>query len=155
MQTRVSVVVPDGTVCVDGECYAVDYVGDATWHAVQWQNVTGGWIEYIDGRVMDIGPDVYDAVVRPFVRAWEIARAESLRPLSDDDLATQVRAQRNALIAACDWTMLPDAPLTAEELAVWTAYRQALRDVPQQVGFPAGVQWPEAPATVMELDGSV
>lgn len=55
-----------------------------------------------------------------------------------------VRADRNARMASCDWTQLPDAPLSAEGKAAWAAYRQALRDVPEQAGFPL-VEWPLAP----------
>lgn len=57
--------------------------------------------------------------------------------------ADEIRAQRNALLAACDWTQLADAP--ADGLA-WATYRQALRDIPEQAGFPANVVWPVAPS---------
>jgi hypothetical protein len=56
--------------------------------------------------------------------------------------AAQVRAQRNALLSACDWTQLADAPV--DDLA-WATYRQALRDIPTQSGFPLDVVWPVAP----------
>ena len=58
----------------------------------------------------------------------------------------QQRARRNTRLAASDWTQIADAPLTAPEQAAWAAYRQALRDVPEQPGFPASVTWPVAPA---------
>ena len=58
-----------------------------------------------------------------------------------DRKASEVRAERNAKIAACDWRMLTDSPASAE----WKVYRQALRDVPQQAGFPENVVWPVAP----------
>lgn len=61
-------------------------------------------------------------------------------------LALQVRAERDRRLAACDWrvarameTLVPLAP-------AWLAYRQALRDVPEQAGFPATVTWPAEPA---------
>jgi len=54
----------------------------------------------------------------------------------------QARAQRNSLLAASDWTQVADAPVDA---AAWAAYRQALRDVPQQDGFPSNVEWPSKP----------
>lgn len=41
-----------------------------------------------------------------------------------------VRSQRNALLTACDWTQLPDAPLTDTQRLAWRVYRQALRDYP-------------------------
>ena len=58
-----------------------------------------------------------------------------------DRLAAQVRAERNAKIAACDWRVLPDV-LNGD---VWKVYRQALRDVPNQAGFPDNVVWPTQP----------
>ena len=58
-----------------------------------------------------------------------------------DRLAAQVRAERNAKIAACDWRVLPDV-LNGD---VWKVYRQALRDVPNQAGFPDNVVWPVEP----------
>ena len=55
---------------------------------------------------------------------------------------SEVRQQRNALLSACDWTQLPDAPVPA---APWAAYRQELRGVTAQSGFPWDVVWPEEP----------
>lgn len=52
---------------------------------------------------------------------------------------------RNSLLANSDWTQLADVPLTAEEKADWATYRQALRDVPSQPGFPNNIVWPAAP----------
>jgi hypothetical protein len=40
------------------------------------------------------------------------------------------------------WTQVADAPV---DQAAWTTYRQALRDVPDQAGFPADIKWPVAP----------
>jgi hypothetical protein len=63
-------------------------------------------------------------------------------PPSDDDVAAQVRAERNRLLSSSDWTQVADAPVNQ---AAWTAYRQALRDIPQQEGFPHNVAWPVKP----------
>lgn len=60
--------------------------------------------------------------------------------------ASDARAQRDSLIAACDWTQIPDSPLTAAQRSAWAAYRQALRNVPAQPGFPATITWPTRPA---------
>lgn len=54
--------------------------------------------------------------------------------------AVQARAKRDALLRDSDWTQLPDAPV---DRAAWAAYRQALREVPLQPGFPASVTWPK------------
>lgn len=58
-----------------------------------------------------------------------------------------LRARRDELLMECDWTQLPDVPLTQEQRDAWQAYRQALRDVPQQPGAPYDVTWPDAPKT--------
>lgn len=60
-------------------------------------------------------------------------------------LGASIRVQRDAKLAVCDWTQLPDAPLSAAGKTAWGTYRQALRDVPEQTGFPANVAWPVAP----------
>lgn len=64
---------------------------------------------------------------------------------TDDELAAAIRAERNAKIATCDWTVLADAPLTTTEKTNWKAYRQSLRDVTAQPTFPQSVEWPVMP----------
>ena len=54
--------------------------------------------------------------------------------------AATARAERDRRLAACDWTQVADAPV---DRAAWAAYRQALRDVPDQPGFPDVIAWPE------------
>lgn len=65
-----------------------------------------------------------------------LAQADSLL------LATQIRAERDAKLAACDWTQAADAPVNQ---AIWATYRQALRDITDQETFPESVIWPEEP----------
>ncbi len=57
------------------------------------------------------------------------------------DLANMVKAERNGLLATTDWWVLPDRTPTQAQLD----YRSALRDLPQQDGFPNNVTWPEKP----------
>ena len=54
--------------------------------------------------------------------------------------ASSVRAERDSKLANSDWTQVLDAPV---DRTAWAAYRQALRDVPAQAGFPWDVVWPE------------
>jgi hypothetical protein len=74
---------------------------------------------------------------------------QTIRPFTPEEIAAlgptadEIRAQRNALLSACDWTQVADAPV--DDLA-WAVYRQALRDIPDQPGFPANVVWPVAPS---------
>ena len=65
-----------------------------------------------------------------------------------EELAAQARSQRDALIAATDYLMATDYPLTDEKRHELTVYRQALRDVPEQSGFPTGIVWPVKPEWV-------
>lgn len=60
--------------------------------------------------------------------------------------AQEVRGERNLRIAQSDWTQLIDSPFSNDTNGVWQAYRQALRDVPQQDGFPWDVTWPTPPS---------
>lgn len=60
----------------------------------------------------------------------------------DAEQAASVRAARNSKLAACDWTQLADS--TADKPA-WAMYRQSLRDVTAQAGFPWNVTWPVEP----------
>lgn len=61
------------------------------------------------------------------------------------DIAGAIRAERNAKLAESDWTQLDDSPVTNAKKLEWASYRHALRDVPQQPGFPWDVQWPTQP----------
>lgn len=74
---------------------------------------------------------------RPLTQA-EIA---ALQPTTEQ-LASEARAQRNALLSASDWTQVVDAPV---DQAAWAAYRQKLRDITAQDFFPYTINWPVAP----------
>ena len=63
----------------------------------------------------------------------------------DTEQGVRIRADRNTRLAACDWTQVADAPFDDAGKAEWAAYRQALRDVSSQEGFPWSVEWPEEP----------
>lgn len=60
----------------------------------------------------------------------------------DAEQAKSVRQTRSDKLADCDWTQVADAPV---DKAVWATYRQALRDITKQDGFPWSVTWPDAP----------
>lgn len=57
--------------------------------------------------------------------------------------AEEIRLRRDQLLAATDWTQTVDVPQATKDK--YAAYRQALRDVPQQPGFPDNIQWPVEP----------
>lgn len=73
--------------------------------------------------------------------AYEAAQAEAVAqaPILK---AAEVRNERNRLLAESDWTQVADAPA---DKAAWSTYRQALRDITTQEGFPSSVTYPEKP----------
>ena len=56
-----------------------------------------------------------------------------------------VIAQRSNLLLKSDWTQLPNSPLTQQQQGQWATYRQALRDITTQSGYPTNVIWPTKP----------
>ena len=56
------------------------------------------------------------------------------------------RSVRNDLLVASDWTQMPDSPLGESKKTEWATYRQSLRDVPEQSGFPDDITWPAEPS---------
>ena len=59
----------------------------------------------------------------------------------DNPTADEIRRQRDALLEKTDWTQLADVPQSIKER--WEPYRQLLRDIPQQPGFPETITWPQ------------
>jgi hypothetical protein len=91
-------------------------------------------VEQIDGKwytKYTLGP--------VFANAEEEAAYKARK---DAEQAANVRTSRNDLLTKCDWTQIADS--TADK-TVWATYRQALRDVTVQEGFPWNVTWPEQP----------
>ena len=67
-----------------------------------------------------------------WTQGWAIS---SLPP---EDAARNVRSKRDMLLSETDWMALSDVTMTAP----WAAYRQQLRDITLQVGFPYNITWP-------------
>lgn len=79
---------------------------------------------------------------------WE--QTWNVVPLSREELSYQeservmrIREKRDQLLRESDWTQLTDAKVDSIS---WATYRQALRDIPKQAGFPLNVVWPQPPA---------
>lgn len=71
---------------------------------------------------------------------WDAMEAEWTAG-ADDRKAEEVRQERNQLLSKTDWMANSDVTMSDE----WRTYRQALRDVPEQPGFPNDVTWPTKP----------
>lgn len=82
------------------------------------------------------GDDGYgEAVSKVSGVAGAITKA---KPVTEEE----ARQCRRELLVASDWTQVADAPV---DQAAWATYRQALRDIPEQAGFPQDIQWPPEP----------
>ncbi len=66
---------------------------------------------------------------------------------ANDRLAAEHRQNRNALLAASDWTQSNDSPLSTEVKTSWATYRTALRDLPDHSNWPnlEDADWPTKP----------
>jgi hypothetical protein len=84
-------------------------------------------------------------ILGPVFTDGETTAAEqeaAYKKLKDAERATNIRNLRTQLLNDCDWTQIADS--TADKTA-WATYRQALRDVPLQAGFPWEITWPTQP----------
>lgn len=72
---------------------------------------------------------------------WDAMEAEWAAG-ANDRAAADIRTERDAKLTQSDWTQVADAPVNQ---AAWATYRQALRDIPSQAGFPNEVVWPIKP----------
>lgn len=90
-----------------------------------------------DYVVEEVFPEKIDGV---WTQKWAVRPPTNLE---SDAKTSEVRSERNRRLVACDWTQTLDAPVDRE---AWSAYRQQLRDITEQGGFPWAVDWPSMPA---------
>jgi hypothetical protein len=91
--------------------------------------------------------------VNPTLESGEWVTTWEVTPASSEEIAerlasksSEVREKRNQLLAACDWTVLADSPLTTAKKTEWKSYRTALREITAADGFPNTISWPVAPS---------
>ena len=103
-------------------------------------------VELVDGKWFTkyiLGPVFIDRPATETEPAQTAAEQEAAYKASKDaDQAKSVRTSRNDKLKECDWTQVADAPV---DQTVWAAYRQALRDISSQDGFPWTITWPTQP----------
>jgi len=94
-------------------------------------------------QVLEEGTPVFSTEDQRWTQTFAVRDMSAEEVASRNDAqAVQVRAERNTKLAASDWTQLADS--TADK-AAWAEYRQALRDITAQAGFPWTVDWPAQP----------
>ena len=72
------------------------------------------------------------------------------RPYTYEEAMAALRLERDRRLQRCDWTQLPDVPLSQIQVLQWRTYRKALRDTPEAVqaqGWSGAVDWPIPPAS--------
>ena len=105
------------------------FEGEYPPEAAVWCNTRGDCsIQQVDGK--------YQIVENP--------------PVSLEILAENVRSERDRKIAETDYYMMPDYPSDPNNIEEMKAYRQALRDIPKQEGFPSKFTWPDVPKFLCE-----
>lgn len=105
--------------------YAIIENGKVVNIAIADSPIANNWIETDTGLIGQMYADgVFTDPPKDYDAQWAI-----------------VRAQRNAMLAASDWTQLPDAPVNRN---IWAAYRQELRDI-TLLDDPFSIQWPVEP----------
>ncbi len=129
-----------------------DFGGDIVFEGPQatggtvYQYSQAAGVEEINGKWYTkyiLGPVFTDRPATDTEPAQTAAEQEAAyKAMKDAEQAKSVRQSRNDKLKDSDWTQIADS--TADKQA-WAAYRQALRDVTAQQGFPWTIQWPEQP----------
>ena len=128
----------------------------------------GFFYQIADGRIWNVAVARFvvdvpsQAEVIPLRRGGELGDVSYLRRtlefygytvgdelLTDEDRAKAAREKRDELLAETDYLLMPDYPISEEALAALKTYRQALRDVPEQTGFPNTIEWPSKPEVIL------
>ena len=104
------------------------------------QDANSNWVEAYVERDM-----FADYVDEDGVTVTKASQEEAYTANKDAEAATTARATRDGLIASCDWMAIKAFEGGTTVSTEWATYRQALRDVSAQAGFPNDITWPEKP----------
>lgn len=174
---ELTVQVMDGNVLMPPSCTLIAPFGDEGEDGSKFYRFTGdAWAaelkptcaaDLVGVVVFHHSQTPHDIEMRSLIQKF--AQEEGYREKRDEDLSwsvekipekteaekreeaeKSVRAKRDSLISETDYLLASDYPISAEDLEAVKVYRQALRDVPQQEGFPFDVVWPDLPVIVAE-----
>jgi len=127
------------------DTYTSDPAGDIVFEGPQatggtvYQYSQASGVEQIDGKWYTkyvLGPVFTDG------ETTATEQEAAYKATKDAEQAKAMRDQRGEKLKDSDWTQVADAPV---DKAVWATYRQALRDVTTQTGFPWTITWPDEP----------
>ena len=159
---KLTIILSDKLIGIDGQFVSITQQ-DLSWvpsniHAVQWYN-TWGEVEYTDGtfneKIEELG--IFEQAIDVYNN--EKKRLEDEERLKNEALEASIdywkelRILRDDKLFRCDWTQVPDAPLTEVQIEQWKIYRQTLRDLPENITDPKPLvkdvtnsNWPGPPA---------
>jgi len=113
----------------------------------QYSQASG--VEQVDGKWYTkyvLGPVFTDLAATETETAQTAAEQEAAyKAIKDDEQAKSVRASRDDKLKESDWVVIKNLELNANIPGAWEVYRQALRDIPTQTGFPWTITWPVQP----------
>jgi hypothetical protein len=94
-------------------------------------------------KIIESSPELSGGVWKQVWKVVELSEEEKQK--IQNAKANEVRKQRNLLLMYSDWTQLPDATVDQDS---WKIYRQELRSITEQEGFPFDVVWPDPPGSI-------
>jgi hypothetical protein len=132
------------TEVLDGLGADVVFEGPQATGGTVYQYSQAQGVEQVDGKWFTkyvLGPTFIDIVVDQ-VTTTALEQETAYKSQKDAEQAKNIRSTRNEKLTESDWTQVADAPV---DKALWATYRQALRDITTQTGFPWEITWPDAP----------
>lgn len=91
-------------------------------------------------------PGVYSPDTHKVVGGKPLKRStQEVTQRASEASRRNMRIDRDSFLLSSDWTQMPDSPLSEQERQQWAAYRQQLRDLPDNTPDPLNVTWPEPP----------
>lgn len=155
MKDTVTVMVEDNWISVDGEEVQfkekINLVkGHEKLWALHWKNGEGEYQFDNPPKNFFFKASKYEKYVAPYVAQWEAEKNRILAKIeawenSAEHKEQKAREERELLLKESDYILMPDYPATEENKTAWAEYRQALRDLPEQEGWPVNIVWPKKP----------
>ena len=139
-----------GEISRTGICPVIDFELQHKEGEAVLEGTANSYTQYIkDGVVTDYTPEELTAKSSiSYGYKWDIATMSAIQVATDPEitayLATQARAKRDRLLnESIIWS---DTSYTGDVLASWLAYREVLKNITSQAGFPGSIVWPTKPA---------
>ena len=154
---KLTIIPSDKTIGIDNN-FLLKIKENLSWipsniHAVQWDE-TWGEIEYNDGtpnkKIEELG--IYEQAIEDYQNEIQRKEDETIAKENARDYWEELRVKRNSNLQECDWTQIPDAPLSDTQKTEWQNYRLLLRNLPENIQDPKSLvldslhsDWPTQP----------